>query len=103
MTKRTPLGLARTGSISGNTSGDFTIAFSTGSLQIKDFKKTISITRDVGDSFLTPLYRATVEATEEAILNALFMADTMTGVEEHIRYALPLEQTMSIMQKYNRI
>ncbi len=102
--KRTALGLARTGSISGNTSGDFTIAFSTGSLTTEEFKKSIPALRDAkGDSFLTPLYRATVESTEEAVLNALFMADTMTGVGGHVRYALPLDQTRKILEENNRL
>ncbi len=56
-----------------------------------------------GDGYLSPLYKATVEATEEAIVNALFMAETMTGVEGHIRHALPLDQTRGLLEKYNRL
>ncbi len=81
--KRAALGLARTGTIGGNGSGDFTIAFTTGRAEA---------TMGKGDGFLDPVYRATVEATEEAIINALFSAETMRGYQGHIRHALPLDQ-----------
>jgi D-aminopeptidase len=90
--KRAALGLARTGTYSSNGSGDFTIAFTTGK---KHHTKH-------GDDFLNPVYKATVEATEEAIVNALFAAETMTGYEGHIRYALPLEQLKDIFSRYGR-
>ncbi|MBN2336876.1 P1 family peptidase [Candidatus Bathyarchaeota archaeon] len=100
--KRTTLGLARTGSFSSNGSGDFTIAFSTGRLAPSDYVGSLPELKNVkGDGMLSPVYKATVEATEEAILNALFKAETMTGVDGHIRYALPLDQTREILRKYS--
>jgi D-aminopeptidase len=92
--KRAALGLARTGSYGGNRSGDFTIAFTTG--------KRESETRSGGDGFLSPVYKATVEATEEAIVNALFKAETMTGYNGHVRHALPLDQVEEIFGRYGR-
>ena len=101
--KRAALGLARTGSYGGNGSGDFTIAFTTGG---KDFKGLMEAwpgdRRPRGDGFLNPVYRATVEATEEAIVNALFMAETMVGRDGHTRYALPTEQLPEVFERYGR-
>jgi D-aminopeptidase len=92
--KRAALGLARTGSYGGNRSGDFTIAFTTGKREPE--------TRSGGDGFLSPVYKATVEATEEAIVNALFVAETMTGFNGHVRQALPLDQVEEIFGRYGR-
>ena len=101
--KRAALGLARTGSYGGNGSGDFTIAFTTGG---KDFKGLMEAWPGDrcprGDGFLNPVYRATVEATEEAIVNALFMAETMVGRDGHTRYALPTEQLPEVFERYGR-
>lgn len=102
--KRTTMGLARTGSYSGNGSGDFTITFATGGLGSDEYASSLDELKDVrGDGVLSPLYKATAEATEEAILNALFMAETMTGFQSHIRYALPLDQAEKVLRKYGRL
>jgi D-aminopeptidase len=102
--KRTAMGLARTGSYSGNSSGDFTIAFTTGKLGMTEFSESDpALTRLSREGVLSPLYLATVEATEEAILNALFKAETMTGFNGHVRHALPLDETREILEKYRRI
>lgn len=100
--KRTVMGLARTGSYSGNGSGDFTIAFTTGQIPIECYKESVE---DVGggEGWLSPLYKATVEATEEAIINALLMAETMTGYQGNTRYKLPVDQTREILRKHNLI
>jgi D-aminopeptidase len=90
--KRAALGLARTGTYGGNNSGDFTIAFTTG---------TVPHVGE-GDKFLNPVYKATVEATEEAVVNALFSAETMTGYQGHVRHALPLDQVREIFRRYGR-
>jgi D-aminopeptidase len=90
--KRAALGLARTGTYGGNGSGDFTIAFTTG--------KRPHTWRC--DEFLNPVYKATVEATEEAVVNALFAAETMTGYNGHVRHALPLDQVGEIFGRYGR-
>ena len=90
--KRSVLGLARTGTYGGNGSGDFTIAFTTGKRPHEGY----------GDEFLNPVYKATVEATEEAVVNALFAAETMTGYKGHVRHALPLDQVREIFSRNGR-
>ncbi|OGD45579.1 hypothetical protein A3K69_08425 [Candidatus Bathyarchaeota archaeon RBG_16_57_9] len=104
MAKRTTMGLARTGSYSGNGSGDFTIAFTTGRLPRDEYASSLDELKGAtGDGVLSPLYRATVEATEEAILNALFAAETMTGFQGHVRHALPLDQVEAVLKRYGRL
>ncbi|MGD2201176.1 MAG: P1 family peptidase [Candidatus Bathyarchaeota archaeon] len=102
--KRAALGLARTGSYGGNTSGDFTIAFTTGQKSVEGLLETAPELRRryVGDRFLDPVFRATVESVEEAILNALFMAETMVGRDGNTRYGLPLDQVVRVFEGYGR-
>lgn len=102
--KRVVLGLARTGSISGNSSGDFTIAFTTGEKTVDELRETVwaEMCSFSGDSFLNFVYRTTVEATEEAIINALFKAETMVGREGNIRHELPYDQVARIFERYGR-
>ena len=99
LSKRTMLGLARTGSYSSNGSGDYSIAFTTGELSREEFAESID-NSPVGDGFLSLLYSGVVEATEEAVLNALFKAETMQGYQGHIRYALPIEETLASLEKH---
>ena len=102
--KRVALGLARTGSFSGNSSGDFTIGFTTGKKPTDELKEMVLANSQSlsGDNFLSPVYRATVEATEEAIINALFKAETMVGKEGNIRHELPYDQVARIWERYGR-
>jgi len=102
--KRAALGLSRTGSYGGNGSGDFTIAFTTGAKSVEELVEAApELNRPyIGDSFLNPVHKATVEATEEAIVNALFKAETMTGRDGNTRYELPLDQVEKIFEKYGR-
>jgi D-aminopeptidase len=102
--KRAAIGLAKTGSYGGNSSGDFTIAFTTGQKTLDELIKTepgLGRT-DFGERFLDPVFRATVEATEEAIVNALFRAETMVGRDGNTRHALPLDQVERILERYGR-
>lgn len=100
--RRTAHGLARTGSTATNGSGDFTIAFSTAQ-RVPHYPCTLvrqiySLAED--GPAINALFQATVEATEEAVLNALFRAETMTGRDGHIRHALPLDRVASILKRY---
>jgi D-aminopeptidase len=101
--KRGVIGLARTGSFSSNGSGDFTIAFTTGRKGVREMVDMPSLEDSFGEDFLDPVYRATVEATEEAIINALFRAETMRGRGGHLIQELPLDQVMNLLDKYGRI
>lgn len=105
LARRGALGLAKTGSCSHNSSGDFILAFSTANRIPKaDFwnGKTYSL-RCVEDYDIDPLFQAASEATEEAIINALFMATDMTGIDGHKLYALPIDRTLRIMEQYHRL
>jgi D-aminopeptidase len=103
--KRAALGLARTGSYGGNGSGDFTIAFTTGNKTLDGLlEESPELDRpNLGDGFLNPIYKATVEATEEAIINALLKAETMKGVNDHVREELPYPELEGILKKYGSI
>ena len=100
LAKRAVLGLARTGSYGGNGSGDFSLALSNASLPWREYVDSVGGDPE-RDSSLNPLYRAAVEAVEEAVLNALFKAETMTGRQGHTRYALPVEETLALLERYH--
>ena len=70
----------------------FSIAFTTGKLSREDFVESVDAPVS-GDGFMSHLYMGCVEATEEAVLNALFKAETMHGYQGHTRYALPIDDT----------
>jgi L-aminopeptidase/D-esterase-like protein len=101
LARRASLGLARTGSVSGNSSGDIFIAFSTAN-PYADAPPGPNIVHTVSNEKITPLFTATVEATEEAIVNAMLGARTMTGIDGHTVVALPHEQLQKVLKKYNR-
>jgi D-aminopeptidase len=95
-------GLARTGSHTGNTSGDFVIAFST-TRRKKHFADALKYRMEQvieqGD-LINYLFWSVVEATEEAVLNSLFRSETMIGRDDRVVPGLPLEETVKLMQKY---
>jgi L-aminopeptidase/D-esterase-like protein len=101
LARRAALGLARTGSVSGNGSGDIFIAFSTANPHA-DAEPGPNTIETVSNARISPLFSATVEATEEAIVNAMVGAKTMTGIDGHTVIALPHEQLRQVLQKYNR-
>lgn len=100
MAKRAMLGLARTGGIASNGSGDYVIAFSTAEgLRVPYDPESPLLEQQVLDnSAMTPLFLATIEATEEAILNSLFMAEQMTGNGRTVE-ALPVEKVVEILKQ----
>ena len=99
--RRASLGLARTGSISGNSSGDIFIAFSTANPHA-DAEPGPNTVKTVSNERISPLFSATVEATEEAIVNAMVGARTMTGVDGRTVIALPHDKLKQALKKYNR-
>jgi len=101
LARRATMGLARTGSTSGNGSGDIFIAFSTANLGADKLPGPNPVQTVVNDR-ISPLFTATVEATEEAILNAMVGATTMTGVDGHTVEALPHDKLQQALKKYNR-
>jgi len=102
LARRVSLGLGRNGSISGNGSGDIFIAFSTANSGAVTPDGPIQLTMLPNDR-MDPLFAATVEATEEAIINAMVAAETMTGIENHKVIALPHEKLREVLKKYNRL
>jgi D-aminopeptidase len=100
LAKRAALGVARTGAISTNSSGDLFLAFSTVTPKIAAGREHWSTLKN-GD--LDPLLAATVEATEEAIINALAAAQTMQGVNGNTFYALPHDRLRAVLGQYNRL
>jgi L-aminopeptidase/D-esterase-like protein len=102
MAKRVTLALGRMGSVSGDGSGDIFIAFSTANPGAADPSSLHQITMLPNDS-MDPLFEATVEATEEAIVNAMIAAETMVGIDNHKVVALPHERLREILRKYNRL
>jgi D-aminopeptidase len=101
LARRATLGLARTGSVSGNGSGDIFIAFSTANPGA-DAPPGPNAVKTVSNDRITPLFTATVEATEEAIVNAMVGAKTMTGIDGHTVEALPHEELQRVLKEYQR-
>ena len=100
--KRVSLGLGRDGSYSGDGSGDIFIAFSTANLGAAGSKGLQQLTMLPNDQ-LDPIFLATVQATEEAVINAMVAAETMTGANNRTVIALPHDRLREILKKYNRL
>ena len=102
LARRAALGLARNGSISGNGSGDIFIAFSTANPGAGNPSHMVPLTMLPNDR-MGSLFEATVQATEEAIVNAMVAAETMTGADNHKVIALPQGRLQQVLKKYNRL
>ena len=105
LARRAVHGLARTGSLSANSSGDFAIAFSTANpVPREQFWRGAARTLAYLDqSDIEPMFEAAAEAVEEAILNALFMADDMQGRDGNLVRALPLQRTLQLLHEHGRL
>jgi L-aminopeptidase/D-esterase-like protein len=102
LARRATLGVARTGSVSGNGSGDIFVAFSTANTGAARDTTVVTV-RSLPNERLNPVFAATVEATEEAIVNALVAAETMVGVDGHRVEALPHDRLREVMRRYGRL
>src|SRR5438309_5772482 len=102
LARRASLGLARSGSVSGNGSGDLFIAFSTANPHAADAKPPIRTIETMPNDLMDPLFTATVEATEEAIINALVDNHDMIGRDNHKVEALPHDRLRALFQKRNQ-
>ncbi len=100
--RRVTLGLGRLGSISGNGSGDIFISFSTANAGAGMAQKSATV-QMLGNEQLDDLFEATVQATEEAVVNAMVAAKTMTGINGHTVEALPHDRLRELLKKYNRL
>jgi D-aminopeptidase len=105
LAKRAMLGLAKTGGIASNGSGDYVIAVSTAKENLIPYQSDSMFNekKEVRNDDMSPLFLATIESTEEAILNSLFAAKTLTGRDGHTIESLPIEKVLELMRKYNKI
>jgi D-aminopeptidase len=102
LAQRIPLGVTRTGGIGGNGSGDIFIAFSTANphaFSNTENREVLTLPNDK----INPLLAATIEATEEAIVNALFAGKTLVGIDGNTVHGLPKEAVLRILKQYNRL
>ena len=107
---RAGLGLARCGSIGANGSGELLLAFSTAQLIPRETADGLVQLNALLDgaywqlpSAFNPIFAATVEAAEEAVVNALFAATTTAGRDGHVLHALPIDRTLEVMQRHGRL
>ena len=101
LARRASLGLARTGATSGNGSGDIFIAFSTANAGAASTRDVATV-QMLSNDRISALFSATVQATEEAIVNALVAGETMRGKDGHVIEALPHDALRSLLKKYGR-
>lgn len=102
LARRAALGLARNGSIAGDGSGDLFLAFSTHNAVPLQRGQPVTVELLSGGD-LDPLFAGVVQATEEAIINALVAGTTMTGWDDHVVLGLPHDRLRAVLQKYGRL
>jgi len=103
LARRVSLGLARTGTISGNGSGDLFIAFSTANPNVANPDQVTHDVQTIPNDLMDPLFTGVVQATEEAVVNALIDNHSMTGRDNHRVDALPHNRVRELLKKYNRL
>jgi len=101
LARRVPMGIAKVGGYGGNGSGDIFLAFSTANPGVGN-RTGVQQAQMLANDQMDPLFLATVQATEEAIINAMISAQTMTGINGNKKYALPHDRLMEAMKKYGR-
>lgn len=97
LAKRAPIGMGRTGGTAGNGSGDYVLAFSTNAAVRRGTTERIRTVPELANDAMNPLFAGVIEATEEAILNALFAATTVTG-SGHTAEALPVSEVLALLR-----
>jgi D-aminopeptidase len=100
--QRIALGVGKVGGRGENGSGDIFIAFSTANPGAFNREKVVAVKQFPNDQ-INPLFEGTVQAVEEAIINAMVAADTMTGINGNITYALPHDKVIALLRKYGRV
>ncbi|MFX1253549.1 MAG: P1 family peptidase [Promethearchaeota archaeon] len=107
LTKRIPIGIGRVGGFGSHGSGDIFIAFSTANTDTwedqKDIERKVNTVDTLKNNQMDALFLATIEATEEAILNALITAKTMRGINDFTVFALPHDRLQQILEQYGRL
>jgi len=100
--RRAAFGLARAGAMASHSSGDFVIAFSTGNRIYSSGKQSASSDAFIPERQLSAFFRATIEATEEAIINSVLRAETMVGRDGVKRLGIPVAQVEDLIVKYRK-
>jgi L-aminopeptidase/D-esterase-like protein len=103
LARRVSLGLARTGTVSGNGSGDLFVAFSTANSNVANPDEVTHTVQTIPNDLMDPLFAGVVQATEEAVVNALVDNHSMTGRDNHRVDALPHDRLRELLKKYNRL
>ena len=103
LARRVSLGLARTGTISGNGSGDLFLAFSTANPNVANADQVTHNVQTIPNDLMDPMFAGVVEATEEAVLNALIDNQSMTGRDNHRVDALPHDRVRKLLKRYHRL
>ena len=102
LARRIPMGIGKVGGYAHDGSGDIFIAFSTANSNVAFANGKVNVEM-LPNWMISPLFEATVQAVEEAIINALFAAETMEGINDNKVYALPQDRLRNMMKKYNRL
>jgi len=100
--RRVSMGVARTGGIASDSSGDIFLAFSTNAA-LRGMTDKIGQVDMLPNPWMTKMFEATVYATEEAIINAIVAAETMTGINDRTVHAIPHDQLQDLLRKYKRL
>lgn len=105
LAKRAFLGLAKTGGIASNGSGDYVLAFSTfsGNRVLHQPKDRVQMVQVLGNDMMSPLFMAAIESTEEAILNSLFLSVPVTGFKGHAVESIPLPKLKALLIEHKKI
>jgi len=103
LARRAGLGLGRTGSTAGHGSGEIFLAFSTGYRIARRPGEPLATTTHLHDAFLDRLFMAAVEATEEAVIDSLFVADTVVGRDGVVVPGLPVDRALALLRGAGRL
>lgn len=103
LSRRACMGLARTGSVAGNGSGDFALSFSTGRRVPRQGESHCIKLPELHNDHINKFFEAAAEAAEEAILNSIFVADTVVGRDNNTAHGLPVERCLEILRDHGRI
>src|SRR5207247_8433294 len=103
LARRISLGIARTGTISGNSSGDLFIAFSTANPNVASADQITHNVQTIPNDLMDPLFTGVVQATEEAVVNALVDNHSMTGRDNHRGAAVPHDRLRALLSSFTRL
>jgi D-aminopeptidase len=103
LARRVPMGLGRVGDFAGNSDGDIFIAFSSANPGAWNPSGGVKNLRMLPNDNMDPLFLATVQAVEEAVINSMVGAETMVGIDDNKVFAIPHDQLRAVLKKYNRL